>query len=81
MKIWLTKPQRRDSLFAAFILANLVCIGGFLFSSTETALEQTGGWRRIDLDALTTRINAGDLVDKEADWYRPIDGGENPGKR
>ncbi len=34
--------------------------------------EQTGGWRRIDIEALTTRINAGDLVRKEAAWYKSV---------
>lgn len=26
-------------------------------------------WRRIDLQALQTRIEAGELVDTEASWY------------
>ncbi|MEN8216835.1 MAG: hypothetical protein ABFS56_10765 [Pseudomonadota bacterium] len=76
MKRWLTKPQRRDIQFAAFILATLICVGGFLSSGTETTSEQNGGWRRIDIEALTKRINAGDLVNHEAAWYRRH---ENPG--
>jgi len=68
----LTKSQRRDLKFAAFIIVNLFCLGGFLFSDTETVSELTGGWRRIDLDALMAHIRAGKLVTKEAAWYRLI---------
>jgi hypothetical protein len=72
MKKWLTKSQRRNFQFAVFILANLLCVGGFLFSRTDNLDEQIGGWRRIDIEALTARINAGDLVRKEAAWYSVI---------
>jgi hypothetical protein len=81
MKTWLTKPHCRDFQFAAFILANLICLGGFLLSGTKTADEQNGGkgWRRINIEALTERINAGDLVNQEAAWYRRrVDNEQNP---
>jgi len=78
MKPGLKKIQRRDLIFITFILVNLFCIGGFLFNGIEKSSEPSGGgWRRIDLEALRMRINAGTLVTKEAAWYRPID---NPQK-
>jgi hypothetical protein len=69
----LTKFHRRDLGVIALILANLFCLGGFLVNGIQTATEPTGGWRRINLKALTVQINAGDLVNKEAEWYRPVD--------
>jgi hypothetical protein len=73
MTNWLTKFHRRDFGVSALILANFFCLGGFLVNGIQTATEPTGGWRRINLKALTAQINAGELVNKEAEWYRPVD--------
>ena len=64
--------HRRDLRFLTLVLANLVCMGGFLFAQMQTGEQPAGGWRRIDLPAVLQRIEAGDLQRHEADWYHPL---------
>ena len=78
MQRWLKHVRRRELRFLAFMLANLVCVGGYLASGVGVTPEK-GGWRRIDLDAVEARIEAGELVRKEADWYRPLSEEATPG--
>jgi len=59
----------RDLRFVFLVLLNLLLIGGFLVSGAGGESGPPGGWRRIDLQALQTRIEAGELVDTEARWY------------
>ena len=70
---WPIKLYRRDLGLIVLVTAHLLCIGGFLRQALQTASEPVGGWRRIDLKALTERIRAGDLVNKEAEWYRSVE--------
>ncbi len=72
--------RTRELRFLAFMLVNLLCIAGFLSSGFETLREQTGGWRRVDMDMLSTRMKTGDLVKHEAHWYRPAKNGRGGGK-
>jgi len=72
MERWLRHVRRREVRFLAFMLANLVCIAGYVASGIGAAPEGTGGWRRIDFQAVESRVDAGDLVRREADWYRPL---------
>jgi hypothetical protein len=69
----------RDLRFAAFVLANLLCLGGFIAGSLEGAAPADGGWRRIDRAALQARIDAGDLASREARWYRDATEPRGPG--
>lgn len=78
MERWLRHVRRRELRFLAFMLLNLVCIAGYVGGSIGLAPEQTGGWRRIDLRAVEARIEAGELVRKEADWYHPLLEEESP---
>jgi hypothetical protein len=72
MERWLRHSRRREFRFLAFMLANLVCIGGYVASGIGAAPEGSGGWRRIDFQAVESRIDAGDLVRREADWYHAL---------
>lgn len=72
MGTWLKHLHRGDLRFLALILANLACVAGFLFAQIQTGQPPAGGWRRIDLPAVMSRIEAGDLQRHEAAWYRPV---------
>ena len=65
--------RARDARFLFFVIANILCIATFLSGTIGTSQAPAGGWRRIDLDALTVRIESGDLMEKEADWYHPLE--------
>ena len=69
MEAWVKHLQRRDLRFIASVLINLACVAGFLLAQVQTAEQPAGGWRRIDLQAVITRIEAGDLQRHEAAWY------------
>jgi len=69
MEKLLNHSRLRDLRFVVLVLINLLLISGFLVSSTGGESGPPGGWRRIDLQALQTRIEAGELVDTEASWY------------
>ena len=59
----------RDLRFLVLVLLNLILISGFLLSEAGDESGTSGGWRRIDVQQLQTRIEAGELVDREASWY------------
>ena len=59
----------RDLRFLVLVLLNLILIGGFLRSEAGDEGGPPGGWRRVDVQALQIRIEAGELVDREASWY------------
>ena len=61
--------KRRDIKFAMLISVNLIAIGGFLVSHLGDEAAYTG-WRKIDYPALMQKINSGDLVRHEADFWR-----------
>ena len=69
MEKLLNHSRLRDLRFVFLVLLNLLLIGGFLVSGAGGDSGPPGGWRRIDLQALQTRIEAGELVDTEARWY------------
>ncbi len=72
MERWLKHVRRREVQFLAVILINLFCIAAYVADGFGVRPEGTGGWRRIDIEAVESLIDAGDLVRKEADWYRPF---------
>ena len=69
MKARLTHLRRRDVRFLVFVLLNIFCMTGYLLANIEAMQQDSGGWRRIDLDAVLTRIESGDLMQHEAAWY------------
>lgn len=66
----------REFGLLALVLANLLAIAGFLDAGIRKAGEQTGGWRRVDLDRVQELLRTGELNPREADWYRPLPKGE-----
>jgi len=78
MEPWLRHVRWRELRLLALVLANLMAIAGFLGGGGQQAQTQIGGWRRIDLDAVVDRIRAGELSDREAQWYRPAEQAERP---
>jgi hypothetical protein len=64
--------RKRDWRFLLLVLAHAVCIVGFVAGGLGGEPPATGGWRRVDLEELESRIRAGDLVKREADWYRVL---------
>ena len=71
MRSWLRHVHRRELRFLALAAVNLVCIAGYVASGIGVSPEG-GGWRRIDYQAVEARIEAGELVRKEARWYHPL---------
>lgn len=69
----------RDWRFFLLVLVHAVCIVGFLSGGLDVAPPSTGGWRTVDLKELESRIRAGDLVDREADWYRVLPDSQGTG--
>ena len=69
MGSWLRHLHRRDYRFLAVVSLNLLCVAGYLLAHVQTLQQETGGWRRIDLDAVMSRIESGDLLQHEAAWY------------
>jgi hypothetical protein len=69
MEKLLNHSRLRDLVFVFLVFLNLFLISGFLVSGVGGDSGPPGGWRRIDLQALQTRIEAGELVDTEARWY------------
>ena len=74
MERWPRHLHHHDLRFLGFVLTNLFCIAGFVAGSVTTEAEHTGGWRRVDIDAIRARIESGDLMGKEASWYHPYRG-------
>ena len=65
---------RRSLRGARFIglLGLCLLLGGlYLGEALEQATHPGRGHRQIDLKALERRIRAGELQEREADWYHP----------
>ncbi len=69
----MVRLRKRDWRFALLVAAHALFIAGFVRAQLGEAPPTTGGWRRIDVDAVKAKIRAGDLVGREADWYRVDD--------
>ncbi len=66
------KLHRHDWELLLLVIAMLVTLGGFLIQTLGTVAQEGAGWRRIDTEAVRRLIEAGDLSDREARWYRPV---------
>ena len=73
MKSWLRHLRWREFQLVALVMGNLFVIAGHLGAGVQQAGQETGGWRRIDTQAVLTRLRAGELSSREADWYRPLE--------
>jgi hypothetical protein len=63
------RVQSRDLRFLGLLGLSLLLVGLYLGETLERAAHPGRGHRRIDLKTLERRIDAGDLRDREADWY------------
>ena len=73
MKPWLRRLRWREFQLLALVLANLFVIAGHLGAGLQQVGQETGGWRRVDTEAVLSRLRAGELSDREAEWYRPVE--------
>ncbi len=73
--------HRHDWELLLLVIAMLLTLGGFLSQELGTVSREGAGWRRIDIEAVRKLIQAGDLSDREAKWYRPVAPPEETGKR
>ena len=64
--------HRHDWELVLLITAMLFTLGGFLAQELGTVSRAGASWRRIDTEAVRKLIQAGDLSDHEAKWYRPV---------
>lgn len=62
----------RDVFFIGLVGLTLLCITGFLFSGLAGTGIEGGGWRRIDNERLEMRLESGELLRREAEWYVPL---------
>jgi spermidine synthase len=72
------RPATGATLTALLASALLLIAWQLTLTLAEPA-GQGQGWRDLDLELLQRRIDAGDLRDREADWYhpaQPTEGGE-----
>jgi hypothetical protein len=70
--IWVLRHRHlREWRFAALVVASVVLIGLHLAAGLERLGPEGSGWRRIDLETLQRRMEAGELSDREALWYHP----------
>ena len=65
--------QANNLKFVTLVSANLVCILSFLATHIQWDSQAPTGWRRIDVSVLQQKIQSGDLVKKEALWYRVME--------
>jgi hypothetical protein len=65
-----------DLGLAALVALELAAAGAFLWGGAGGEVPGRGGWRRVDVEAVTRRVEAGDLSGREALWYHaaPRDG-------
>lgn len=73
MEHWARHLRGREYRFLALVLMNLACVAGFLSLNLGHAESHPGGWRRIDLQALERRIQAGDLTTHDALWFHALE--------
>ncbi|MCP4700004.1 MAG: hypothetical protein GY862_24605 [Gammaproteobacteria bacterium] len=66
------KLHTQDVRFITLILLNVLCIFGFFFESLGSAGEKPGPWRKVDIEAIEKKMQAGDLTRHEAEWYRAV---------
>ena len=71
--------HRRDVRFLGLIAMTALLIALHLGEGLRLAAREGSGHRVIDVKALERRIDAGDLSDREADWYHPATPQESGG--
>ncbi|MFH2204398.1 MAG: hypothetical protein ABIJ96_14870 [Elusimicrobiota bacterium] len=64
------KIRPRDLKLIALCAAALALSGAYIHESRERVERAGGGYRRVDLRAVQRLIRQGELVDREAMYYR-----------
>lgn len=72
MQAWLRHLRVRDLRFAALVALELALMAAYLAAGYRGLGQEGHGFRRIDLQALEARMDAGDLSRHEALWYHPV---------
>jgi hypothetical protein len=63
--------HRHDLLLIGLVGLQCLAIAGYLGAGGAGEAEGTGGWRRVAIEEVLRRIEAGDLSGREALWYQP----------
>jgi hypothetical protein len=72
MHAWLRHLHARELRFIAVVLTDLLFVAAYLAGGYGGLGQEGHGWRRIDVEALEARMDAGDLNRREARWYHPV---------
>ncbi len=73
IKHFFRKLHAQDARFVTLALLNVLCICGFLLEGLGSAGgEKRGSWRKTDIEAIEKKIQSGDLMRHEAEWYRAV---------
>jgi hypothetical protein len=72
----LTHPRvrhwhRREARFVGLVALTALVIALQLSEGLQMASREGTGWRTVNTAAIQRGIDAGDLRDREADWYHP----------
>jgi hypothetical protein len=59
----------RDLRFLGLVAVTGLTISLYLDTGLRLAGQEGSGWRAIDLDSLTQKIESGELREREAEWY------------
>jgi hypothetical protein len=66
--------RSHDWALLLLVGASLAAVAAFLGAGPGAPGQGTGGWRRVDAEAVRLRIEAGDLSSREALWWHAEDG-------
>jgi hypothetical protein len=61
--------RMRDLRFLGLVAVTGLTISLYLDTGLRLASQEGSGWRAIDLNALTHKIESGELREREAEWY------------
>jgi hypothetical protein len=83
MSMPIANPTRhwphREGRFLGMVALTVLTIGLYLDQGLRLATREGAGHRAIDTRALQRRIDAGELRDREAQWYHRTRPDEGPG--
>ncbi|WP_295444128.1 hypothetical protein [uncultured Thiodictyon sp.] len=71
MNMPMRRRQTRELRFLGCLALSGVLIALYLDQALRLTAHTGGGYRVIDTQAVTRRIESGELRDREAAWYRP----------
>jgi hypothetical protein len=72
------RPHLYDVFLLVLVGLTLAAVAAFLGAGGAGTVEGSGGWRRVDTQAVRVRVESGQLSGREADWWHPV--GEGGGR-